>query len=390
MLRTPIALGLIAAGSVSFAASVDAKNCNDAHTAACRLVYDAAFVRERNLEIERSIRASNKERAFAAARNREIEASIAATEAWRTKEFVAARNAEITASMARYNATRTFAAARNREIEKSVALVEALRLKEFAAARNREIETSVAAYKSDRALMAFAAARNAESEKVAAAVERNRMKAFAAARNAEIATSLAAYKTERALAAFAAARNAESAKILATVMKQRAQEFALARNREIELSVAAYAADRQGAIITGSINRPAPALNAAAPCRAMESGIGAVTFAASTTELSVSSKAALTKLAALAKVCPGMHIEVHGHTDSSGSAKANKRISQRRAEAVAAYLVGNGIASSRVHPSVTALPRRSPRTIRPRAARRTAALSSSFRIALRAPRSRRS
>src|SRR5262245_1605465 len=89
MLRTPIALGLIAAGSVSFATAVDAKNCNDAHTVACRLVHDAAFVRERNLEIERSIRATNKERAFAAARNREIEASIAATEAWRMREFIA-------------------------------------------------------------------------------------------------------------------------------------------------------------------------------------------------------------------------------------------------------------------------------------------------------------
>jgi OOP family OmpA-OmpF porin len=132
-------------------------------------------------------------------------------------------------------------------------------------------------------------------------------------------------------------------------MKQRAQEFAAARNREIELSVAAYAADRQGSIITGSIDRPAPAASTTAPCRALETGLGSVTFAPSATALTTSSKATLKKLAALAKVCPGMHIEVHGHTDASGSAKANKRISQRRAEAVAAYLVAAGIASTRVH-----------------------------------------
>jgi outer membrane protein OmpA-like peptidoglycan-associated protein len=82
----------------------------------------------------------------------------------------------------------------------------------------------------------------------------------------------------------------------------------------------------------------------------MESGVGAVNFAPSAAELTIASKESLNKLAALAKVCASMHIEGHVHTDASGSEKANKRISQRRAQAVAAYLIGAGVESYRVHP----------------------------------------
>jgi outer membrane protein OmpA-like peptidoglycan-associated protein len=42
-------------------------------------------------------------------------------------------------------------------------------------------------------------------------------------------------------------------------------------------------------------------------------------------------------------------IEIHAHSDASGSPKANKRLSERRARAVAAYLVNAGVEAGRLH-----------------------------------------
>ena len=46
--------------------------------------------------------------------------------------------------------------------------------------------------------------------------------------------------------------------------------------------------------------------------------------------------------------CPGLAIRVVGHADSDGSAVANRRLSERRAEAVAAYLRAKGIPAARL------------------------------------------
>ncbi|WP_241525787.1 OmpA family protein [Pseudophaeobacter leonis] len=48
--------------------------------------------------------------------------------------------------------------------------------------------------------------------------------------------------------------------------------------------------------------------------------------------------------------CPDMVIEVGGHTDDVGSAAANSRLSQRRANAVVKYLSAKGIDADRLKP----------------------------------------
>jgi outer membrane protein OmpA-like peptidoglycan-associated protein len=45
---------------------------------------------------------------------------------------------------------------------------------------------------------------------------------------------------------------------------------------------------------------------------------------------------------------PGIRIEITGHTDSTGSEEVNQRLSELRAESVAAWLIQNGISSTRI------------------------------------------
>lgn len=63
-----------------------------------------------------------------------------------------------------------------------------------------------------------------------------------------------------------------------------------------------------------------------------------------------SSRTALDHLVGLLKENGNITIELSAHCDYIGSAEYNKRLSQRRAEAVVAYLIQNGIAADRLTP----------------------------------------
>lgn len=63
-----------------------------------------------------------------------------------------------------------------------------------------------------------------------------------------------------------------------------------------------------------------------------------------------SSKTALDKLVTLLNENPNVTIELSAHADYKGSADYNKRLSQRRAESVVAYLIAHGIAADRLTP----------------------------------------
>lgn len=63
-----------------------------------------------------------------------------------------------------------------------------------------------------------------------------------------------------------------------------------------------------------------------------------------------SSKTALDKLVTLLNENPNITIELSAHADYKGAAEYNKRLSQRRAEAVVAYLIAHGIAADRLTP----------------------------------------
>ncbi|MCB1181923.1 OmpA family protein [bacterium] len=73
-----------------------------------------------------------------------------------------------------------------------------------------------------------------------------------------------------------------------------------------------------------------------------------VSFATNSDELTPESFAVLEKVVESLKAYPEVNIEIQGHTDSTGSAEYNLDISSRRAVTVRLFLVGRGIASSRL------------------------------------------
>lgn len=80
--------------------------------------------------------------------------------------------------------------------------------------------------------------------------------------------------------------------------------------------------------------------------RMMERNV--VTFAEGSAALAPASRGVLNALASVALRCDRFSIEVAGHTDNTGDRALNMELSRRRADAVAAYLVSQGVARARL------------------------------------------
>lgn len=75
-----------------------------------------------------------------------------------------------------------------------------------------------------------------------------------------------------------------------------------------------------------------------------------VDFKVYSAELTAAAKRNLDDVAQTILGSRSMRLEVAGHTDSSGSASLNRRLSQQRAESVVRYLVSRGVDESRLEP----------------------------------------
>jgi outer membrane protein OmpA-like peptidoglycan-associated protein len=75
---------------------------------------------------------------------------------------------------------------------------------------------------------------------------------------------------------------------------------------------------------------------------------GNIFFAPGSARLDSASNALLDNLADIVSRCPGMVIEIGGHTDSDGSDATNTALSERRAKAVDDYLRAKGIPGDRM------------------------------------------
>lgn len=80
--------------------------------------------------------------------------------------------------------------------------------------------------------------------------------------------------------------------------------------------------------------------------RLMERNV--INFAPGSAAIETSSREILDSLASVALRCDRFNIEVAGHTDNQGARELNMELSQQRADAVADYLVAQGVARARL------------------------------------------
>jgi OOP family OmpA-OmpF porin len=73
-----------------------------------------------------------------------------------------------------------------------------------------------------------------------------------------------------------------------------------------------------------------------------------VTFATGSADLTGDSRTVLDIVAESLRGNPDVRVEVAGHTDITGSAATNRRLSQARAESVRDYLISKGVPADRM------------------------------------------
>ena len=73
-----------------------------------------------------------------------------------------------------------------------------------------------------------------------------------------------------------------------------------------------------------------------------------IEFAQASAKISTSASPLLDELVQIAADCPGTQVSITGHTDSTGDESMNLALSQARADAVAAYMIGAGIPAARI------------------------------------------
>ena len=73
-----------------------------------------------------------------------------------------------------------------------------------------------------------------------------------------------------------------------------------------------------------------------------------VTFSTGSYTISPGFRDLLDRVAGSLRQYPNSLIDVYGHTDTTGSATTNQRLSEQRAQAAANYLISQGVSSSRV------------------------------------------
>jgi OmpA-OmpF porin, OOP family len=75
---------------------------------------------------------------------------------------------------------------------------------------------------------------------------------------------------------------------------------------------------------------------------------GKIQFRRASAELDPSSFTTLTQLANATNGCPGMVVEIEGHTDAEGLTERNQALSERRAQSVRTYLISAGVPQDRL------------------------------------------
>ena len=167
-----------------------------------------------------------------------------------------------------------------------------------------------------------------------------------ARRAAMVAKSAA--EAEASLQAAAAAAAAAERERAAIAAAEAARAAEAAAGRAAQAAAAAAEARAAEAARTDLLGR----LNSVLPTRESDRGliseIGGVQFATGTAELSSPARESLARFSGVVASYPDLRFVIEGHTDNVGSQATNNELSLRRAISVRDYLIGQGVAASRI------------------------------------------
>jgi len=196
-------------------------------------------------------------------------------------------------------------------------------------------EVSSAAYIADRqarAALAVAQAKRSEESIRGSEVDREKARADIKANEAQRAQSAAAN----------AQLQAGAARERASAAEERANS---AEGQAVAAQAATADAQQQNALLQQRLNE----LQAQQTDRGMLVTLGDVLFEFNRAEIKPTAQASLRKLADFLQQYPDRRVLIEGFTDNIGSQAYNATLSQRRAEAVAAALIGLGVTPQRVN-----------------------------------------
>jgi outer membrane protein OmpA-like peptidoglycan-associated protein len=177
------------------------------------------------------------------------------------------------------------------------------------------------------------------------AVERQEQQRIANEKNEAAARARAEAEAKAAQEAAVAKQKADATAAEAAAEAQRQQEEANAK-------IAAEAAQRQKleqekaqlrARLLEQFNRVLPTTDTP---RGLVVNMGDVLFATGKADLNQDAKIALAKLSGIVLNYPSLKLAIAGYTDSTGSADFNQTLSEKRANAVMAYLMGQGLSDA--------------------------------------------
>jgi outer membrane protein OmpA-like peptidoglycan-associated protein len=143
-------------------------------------------------------------------------------------------------------------------------------------------------------------------------------------------------------------READAAKVLAAVARADSAEQKLAADQSRTEADAARVDAASSQLKNAELQRQIDEMNAKVTDRGVVLTLGDVLFTSGQADLKTSAAGNLNKLATFLAAYPDRTVMVEGHTDNVGSDDYNQGLSQRRADGVKSYLVGQGVGAVRL------------------------------------------
>jgi outer membrane protein OmpA-like peptidoglycan-associated protein len=195
---------------------------------------------------------------------------------------------------------------------------------------------------------AAAAAAKAKAEAdAAAAVEAKRQAELTAAREAQMKAEAAAQSAQQRAEAEAKAAQQKAAADAAAA-KAAAEQAALQAKEQAARDEAARAQAATAALRAQLLQQLNEVLQTTDTPRGLVVNMADVLFQTGKYALSQDAQLKLAKLSGIIQAHPGLNLAIEGHTDTTGSADFNMKLSQQRADTVREFLISQGMSSDTI------------------------------------------